>query len=184
MQPEELAALVRSREKLNKPVYWTGVIVTILLAGAFLYNVRSAEQPWIRFGQAWALGLLACALATQLAHRGGTKGAQEPCARFLERQHEERAAGYLRLRRWLWLLIPSIAASWLGRGPLMMAKARGLDPSSWLFRFCAGPWPFLLTIAAAVLIWLAFGAAAKKATGDVEEIRVSIADNGGFTQRA
>src|ERR1035441_6012797 len=57
--PEELKRLVRSRENLNKVVYWTAMTVMTLLATGFLYNVFSTNQPWIRFGQAWALGLLA-----------------------------------------------------------------------------------------------------------------------------
>jgi hypothetical protein len=176
-RPEQLESLVRSRENLNKFVYWTATGVTALLAAGFLYNVVSAIQPWIRFGQAWALAFLAFVLATQLPYRPSKKGAQETCARFLERQHQERAQGYLRLRRRLWLLIPSIVASWIGRGALMAAKTNGFDPSSWLFRFCAGPWPFILIMAVLALIWLAFGAAAGKARRDAEEIRIAIAGN-------
>jgi len=176
--PEELAALVRSRESLNTFAYWTAVTVTGLLAAGFLYNVWSGNEPWIRFAQAWALGLLAYVCGTQLQYRAGKKGAQETCVHFLERQHEERARSYLRIRRQLWLLIPSFVASWLGKGPVLMAKASGLDPSSWFFRFCAGPWPFLLIFAALALVWLAFGAAADKARRDVEEIQASIADIG------
>jgi hypothetical protein len=175
--PEDLVALVRSREKLNKFVHWTATTVVALLAAGFLYNVFSANQPWIRFGQAWALGLVAYVLGTQFPHRPRRKDAQESCVRFLARQHEERARSYLRLRRLLWLLIPSIVASWLGKGPLTMAKEKGLDPSAWFFRFCTGPWPFVLLMAALVFVWLAFGAAAGKATRDAEEIRVSVADN-------
>lgn len=184
VRPEELTGLVRSRENLNKVVYWTAAIVMTLFAAGFLYNAFSAKQPWIRFGQAWALGLVAYVLGTQLQYRPGRAGAQETCVRFLERQHEERARGYLRIRRYLWLLIPSIVASWLGEGPLIAAKAKGLDPSSWLFRFCAGPWPFILVMAALVLVWLAFGAAANKAMRDAEEIQVGIAENGALPGNA
>jgi hypothetical protein len=179
-RPEELAALVRSRQSLNRFAYWTAVSVMSALAAGFLYNVWSANEPWIRFGQAWALGLLAYVLGTQLRYRAGRRGAYETCVRFLERQHEERAKGYLRIRGWLWLLIPCLVASWLGKGPLIAAKASGLDPSSRLFRFCAGPWPFLLIIAALVLVWLAFGAAADKARRDAKEIQASVAGNAGL----
>src|ERR1035441_2280485 len=67
--PEELKRLVRSRENLNKVVYWTAMTVMTLLATGFLYNVFSTNQPWIRFGQAWALGLLAYVLGTQSLYR-------------------------------------------------------------------------------------------------------------------
>jgi hypothetical protein len=174
VKPEELAALVRSREKLNTFVQWAGVAVMGSLAAVFLYNVWSADQPWIRFGQAWAFGLLAYVLGTEIKYGTGRKGVNEPCVRFLERQHEERARDYLRIRRRLWLLIPSIVASWLGEGPLTLAKARGLDPSSWLFQFCAGPWPFILVAAGLAFVWLAFGSAATKARRDLEELRRSV----------
>ncbi len=182
--PDELEHLVRSREKLNHFAHWIAVTVMSLLAAGFLYNVWSANQPWIRFGQAWALGLLVYVLSTQLQYRVGRKGAHETCIHFLERQHEERARDYLRIRRQLWLLTPSLVASWLGKGPLMIAEARGLDPSSWLFRFCAGPWPFLLIFAVVVLIWLAFGAAADKARRDAREIQAGVAGDGGLPDMA
>ncbi len=175
--PEELERLVRSRENLNKVVYWTAMTVMTLLATGFLYNVFSTNQPWIRFGQAWALGLLAYILGTQLRYRPRRRDTPETCVRFLARQHEERARGYLRLRRLLWLLIPTIVASWLGEGPLNIAKEKGLDPSTWLFRFCASPWPFVLVVAALMLVWLAFGAAAGKARVDAEQLRLGVVDN-------
>jgi hypothetical protein len=174
VKPEELAALVRAREKLNTFVHWAAVIVTGSLAAGSLYNVWSVDQPWIRFGQAWMFGLLAYVLGTELDYGAGRKGVNEPSVRFLESQHEERASGYLRIRRRLWLLIPSIVASWLGGGPLNLARARGLDPSSRLFQFCAGPWPFILVGACLVLVWLAFGSAAAKARRDLEELRRSV----------
>ncbi len=174
VKPEELAALVRSREKLNTFLQWAGVAVTGSLAAGLLYNVWSADQPWIRFGQAWAFGFLAYVLGTEFKYGAGRKEVNEPCVRFLERQHEERARGYLRFRRRLWLLIPSIVASWLGGGPLTFARAKGLDPSSWLFQFCAGPWPFILVAACLALAWLAFGGAAAKARRDLEELLRSV----------
>lgn len=174
VKPEEIAALVRSREKLNTFAHWAAVIVMSSLAVGFLYNIWSAHQPWIRFGQAWAFGWLAYLLGTELEYGVARKSVNEACVRFLERQHEDRARGYLRLRRRLWLLVPSIVASWLGGGPLIVAKARGLDPASWLFRFCAGPWPFILVITGLALVWFAFGSAAGKARRDAEEIRISV----------
>jgi hypothetical protein len=174
VEPEELAALVQSRKKLNAIMRWAGVILTGSLAAGFLYNVWSADEPWIRLGQAWALGLLAYVFGTEFEHGAGARDVNEPCLRFLERQHEERAAGYLRIRRRLWLLVPSLVASWLGGGPLILARARGLDPSSWLFKFCAGPGLFVLVGAGLALVWLAFGSAAAKARRDLAELRRSV----------
>jgi hypothetical protein len=169
-EPDRIASLARSREKLNVLVRWGGITVTGALALGFLYKVWSTDQPWIRFGQAWAFGWLAFMVGTESGHSAGRKGVYEPCIRFLELQHEERAKGYLRLRVRLWLLVPSIVASWLGGGPLMAARARGLDPSSWLFHFCAGPWPFIIAVLVLALVWLAFGGAARKAKRDVEDL--------------
>lgn len=168
-RPEELEGLVRSRENLNKAVYWTAMTVITLLAAGFLYNVFSTNQPWIRFGQAWALGAVAYVLGTQLHYRASSKEAHETCVRFLERQHEERARGYLRIRRQLWLIIPSIVASWIGKGLLISAQAA---------------WPFFLVIAALILVWLAFGAAADKAMRDAKEIGVGLTGNGGLPDSA
>jgi hypothetical protein len=91
------------------------------------------------------------------------------------RQYEERRCGYLRIRRRLFLFIPGIAASWWGGGPLAAVNAWGLDPSSRLFHFCAGPWPFVMTGIALLLVWFAFGKAAEKAAHECAEVRRSIA---------
>ena len=175
IDPAELAALARSRQKLNAFVHWTAATAMGSLAAGFLYHVWSADQPWIRFGQAWAIGFLAYVFGAEFNFGEGRKGVSEPCVRFLERQHEERARGYLRMRSRLWLLLPSIVASWLGGGPMAAVKARGLDSSSWLFRFCAGPWLFVVVGAALILVWLAFGGAAAKAQRDLEELRRNVA---------
>lgn len=175
IKPVELAALAQLRRKLNAFVHWASVAVTAALAAAFLYNVFSSHEPWIRFGQAWAFGLLAYVLGTELESWTGRKDLNEPCASFLSRQHEARARGYLRLRRRLWLLVPSIVASWLGGGPLVLARARGVDPSSWIYQFCVGPWPWIFVAAILVTVWLALGSAAAKARRDLEELRRSVA---------
>jgi hypothetical protein len=170
----QLCAMSRSRERLTAFLFWAVAAVMAALAGAALYNVYTLDQPWIRVGQAWALGVIVYLVAPAL-HRGPARmGASEPCAHFLESQHEERRRGYLWIRRRLFLLIPAMVASWWGGGPLAQAKARGLSPSSWLYRFCAGPWPFLVAGAALILVWFAFGKAAEKAFRDAEEIRRSI----------
>jgi len=175
VDPDELAALARSRQKLNAFVHWTATAVMGSLAAAFLYHVWSIDQPWIRLGQAWAFGVLAYVFGAELKFGAGRKGVSEPCIHFLECQHEERARGYLRVRRRLWLLLPSIVASWLGGGPIALAKTTGMDTSSLLFRFCAGQGPFVLVGACFILVWLALGAAAAKARRDIEKLRRTVA---------
>jgi hypothetical protein len=171
---DELCALARSREKLNTLVNLAVAAVTAIFAGAFLYNIYAIEQPWIRLGQAWTLGAIVYLFWPAFSSRGRRLGASEPCARFLERQHEERRLGYLRIRRGLFLFIPGIAASWLGGGPLATVKGRGLDPSSWFYRFWTGPWLFVMIGVALILVWLAFGKAAENAARDREEVRCVI----------
>jgi len=175
LTPEELCALAQSREKLNARVVRGVVVVTVALAAALLYNVYRVDQPWIRLGQAWTLGVMVYLFGPLFERGRRLTGASEPCAQFLAKQHEQRQRGYLRIRSRLFLLIPGILASWWGGGLLAAAKARGLDPSSWLYHFLAGPWPFVLTVMALVLGGLPFGKAAEKAAQDREEVHRAIA---------
>jgi RNA polymerase sigma-70 factor (ECF subfamily) len=175
LTPGELCAMAQAREKLNARVIRAVAVVTVALAAALVYNAYRIDQPWIRLGQAWTLGVIVYLFGPALQRGRPRMGAGEPCAQFLARQHEERQRGYLRLRRRLFLFVPGIAASWWGGGPVFAAKARGLAPSSRLFHFFAGPWPFLITGIALVLVWLAFGKAAAKAGHECKEVRRSIA---------
>jgi hypothetical protein len=175
LTPDELCAMARSREKLNARVIRGVVVVTVALAAGLLYNVYRVDQPWIRIGQAWTLGVIVYLFGPAFERGRRPTGASEPCAQFLARQHEERRSGYLHIQRRLFLFIPGIVASWWGGGPLATAGARGLDPSSWLYHFLAGPWLFVITATALVLVWLAFGKAAEKAAQDREEVHRIIA---------
>jgi hypothetical protein len=173
--PEELCAMAQSRKKLNARVIRGVVIVTVALAAGLLYNAYRIDQPWIRIGQAWTLGVIVYLFGPAFERGRRRTGASEPCAQFLARQHEERQRGYLRIRRRLFLLIPGIVASWWGGGPLAAAKARGLNPSSWLYHFLAGPWPFVLIATILVLVWFAFGKAAEQAAQEREEFQRIVA---------
>ena len=97
-EPEEFAARLRSMERQNTFVAWSAVVVISAVSIAALHNVYAAEQPWIRLGQAWMLAVISYIFATEFRRRG-MKGSDEPCARFLERRHEEQAKSYLRFRR-------------------------------------------------------------------------------------
>jgi hypothetical protein len=152
LTPDQLCAMAQSREKLNARVMAAIVTVTLALAAAMLYNVFRVDQPWIRLGQAWTLGVIVYLFAPALERRPRI-GASEPCAQFLERQHGERRRGYLRIRHRLFLLIPGIVACWWGN-PLAATR----------------PWLFVMTGIALVLVWFAFGKAAEKASRDREEL--------------
>jgi hypothetical protein len=169
-EPEDFAQRARSLERQHALLGWSALIVASAISIVALHNVYAAEQPWIRLGQAWMVVVVFYIFVTEFQRRV-VKGSDEPCAYFLERQHEERAKSYLRVRRIVPLLVPSIAATWLGGGPLIAAKARGLNPSSWLFQFCAGPAPFIIFGACLVFVWWAFGFSAKKAYRERDEIR-------------
>jgi len=154
LTPDKLCAMARSREKLNSYLIPAVVAVGVAIAIGLLYNVYKVDQPWIRVGQAWTLGVLVYLFAIQFERRGRW-GIDEPCARFLERQHEERRNGYLRIKRRLFLFIPGIAACWWGRLPLARTSE---------------PWLVSITGIALILVWFAFGKAADKATRDRDEL--------------
>jgi hypothetical protein len=158
LTPDKLCAMARSREKLNTYLIPAVVAVSLAIAGRLLYNVYNIDQPWIRVGQAWTLGVLVYLFAIQFERRD-RKGTDEPCARFLERQHQERRSGYLRIKRRLFLFIPGIAACWWGRPSFARTSATLL---------------FLITGIALALVWLAFGKAADQAMRDRDELMRSI----------
>ncbi|MFN7923122.1 MAG: hypothetical protein U0Q16_23675 [Bryobacteraceae bacterium] len=154
-EPEALAAMARSRETLNSCVYWT--VTGALAAGAAtnLYRVFASDQPWSRLAAAWMLGLIAYAFAS--LKRPERRAAGEPCLDFVERQHRERARGYLRFRRYVPLFLPPIIAT-------------AMNPAPPPFPFLAGPWPLAIVLATLVFEWWAMGAAAAKAGRDIEEL--------------
>jgi len=74
------------------------------------------------------------------------------------------------------MIIPPFLASWWG-GSLRAVRlnhwnlrALGVDPSSRLYQFAGGPWPFVIMGFLLALDWLAFGLAAEKATRELEEL--------------
>jgi hypothetical protein len=123
----------------------------MFLAAACLYNVYRLDQPWLRLVQAWTLGVIVNLFAPMVGGESHRRGVVEDCAHFLEKQHEERRIGFLRLRDRIFLFLPGVAASWWGGG--------------------AAPWLFGVTGAGLVLLWMLCGEAAKKAGRDRDEVR-------------
>ncbi len=59
-QPEELAALVRTRERLSRFLHYAVVVVMSTIAAGFLYNVASGEPGVDQVGAGvgiWLAGL-------------------------------------------------------------------------------------------------------------------------------
>ena len=54
----DLSAMVQSRERMQRWLVRGLVIVAVLLGAGLLYNVYAIDQPWIRLGQAWTLGVI------------------------------------------------------------------------------------------------------------------------------
>ncbi|MBS1877205.1 MAG: hypothetical protein JSU00_28595 [Acidobacteria bacterium] len=92
------------------------------------------------------------------------------CASFLRREFEGKHSAMLEIRRCVFLLVPPILASWWAGGPAIRLRALGVGPSSGLYGFASGPWLLIILGLLLVLIWLAFGLAAKKATRELDEL--------------
>ncbi len=168
--PADLAHMARAREALNTWLVRAVAAVTLALCAGLLYNVYRIEQPWIRIGQAWTLGVLVYLLLAGFKRNQRRKGISEPCAHFLRRQHEERRRGYLHLRRRLFLFAPGILACWWGNTSWTRGRSWDIDLSRRAFELHSGSWLFLLTVAGLVIAWIAFGKAAEKAAHDREEV--------------
>jgi small-conductance mechanosensitive channel len=165
LTPDHLCAMARSRERLRAHLRSASLVLIVAIAAGLVYDVYRVDQPWIRVGVAWALCIVVYLFGSALENRARQHDASEPCARFLEREHEERRRDYLRIRNRLFLLVPGILACWFGRAPAITtgSSVSGSTPT----------WLFLTTAVALVLVWFAFGKAAQKAARDRDEIRRS-----------
>lgn len=155
LTPSHLAELSRSREQLNRLVFWATTATLAACAGSAFYHVVAYDQPWLRIGQILALAAFVYLMAPTLERGSSRRGADEPSGRFLLREHEERRQSYLWIRNRLFVCIPSIIASWWG---VMQVRP-------------AGSWLVLLTGFGLVIAWFAFGKGAEKAARDAEEVR-------------
>ena len=171
--PDQLFAMARSREREDLWGRRLWLLLLIGLAAAFAYNTISVHQQWTRLSQGWMLAWTG--LLLWKSRRGPSRmRATESCASFLRRQFEAKRGGFLAVRSYLFLMIPGLVASWWGGGGAAIRMSRlqamGVDRSSWLYAFATGPWPFIVTGFLLVLVWLAFGLAAQKATRELEEL--------------
>jgi hypothetical protein len=168
--PDQLCAMARSRER--ESIWSRRVLLALLasLAGAFAYSVLAVSQVWVRLSQAWLLAWT-CLLVWRFRRGPRRMNATESCASFLRREFESKRRGLLEIRRSMFLLIPAILGSWWGRGPALRLKSLGVDPSSRMYAFANGPWPFLIIGLLLALVWLAFSLAARKAAHELDELR-------------
>jgi hypothetical protein len=167
--PDQLCAMARSRER--ESIWSRRILLTLLigLAGAFAYNAFSVSQLWVRLAQGWMLAW-ACLLVWRVRRAPRRMSATENCASFLRREFEGKRSGLLEIRKYVFLLIPPILTSWWAGGPAIRLRALGVDPSSGLYGFASGPWLLIIIGLLLVLIWLAFGLAARKATRELDEL--------------
>ncbi len=168
--PDRLCAMARSRRRES---IWSRRIllaILIVLVGAFARNLFSIREPWLRLSQGWML-TWTCLLLWRFRHVSPGTAATESCASFLAREFESKRRGFQEIRRYLFLLLPPILISWWRRGPALRLRVWGVDPSSRVYSFTNGPWPFLILGLTLVLIWTAFGLAAQKATDEIDDLR-------------
>ena len=167
--PDQLCAMARSRER--ESIWSRRVLVTLLIgpAAAFAYNVFTVSQLPLRLSQGWMLAWT-CLLLWKLRHGSPGMNATENCVSFLRREFEAKRRGLLDMRRYMFFLIPPIAAAWWAGGLAMRMRALGVDRSPGLFEVASGPWPFIIIGLLLLVVWFAFGLAAKKATRELNEL--------------
>jgi hypothetical protein len=185
--PDQLCAMARSRERLN---LWVRRILLFLLIGfasLLVYEFVVAGQPsgdffpvsqlWARLALGWCFAWTCLLLWGAFHRRPRRMSPTDTCASFLQREFEAKRSGFLATQRYMLLvLIPPMLALWWGGGwhAARLAHwglpARGVDPSSRLYQFSGGPWPFIVLGLLLALDWLAFGLAARKATGELDEL--------------
>jgi hypothetical protein len=185
--PDQLCAMARSRERLN---IWVRRVLLMLLIGfagvlAYMFvavgdssrNLLPVSPLWARLGIGWCFAWT-CLLVWGMFREGPRRmSATDNCASFLQREFKAKRSGLIATQRYMLLvLIPPMLALWWGGGWRAARlghwglSARGVDPSSWLYQFAGGPWPFIILGLLLVLDWLAFGLAAQKATRELDEL--------------
>jgi hypothetical protein len=172
---DEICAMARRRDR--EAVWGRRLALFALagLAGAFVHNTWILPQSWARLGQGWMVIVMTVYLWGAIRGRTGSRASDETCAGFLLRTFEVKRNGYLAARRLVLWMIPGIVASWLGHGLLLRVRTMGLDPSSARYRYLTSAWPTVATWVLLVALWLAFSAAAKKVSSELEALRRRVA---------
>ena len=167
----EMCAMARQREWENIWMRGAGLSALTALAIAFAYNAWSLDQPWVRCGQGWMLIVMTVYLWSLIRDRTARRASDETCTGFLLRALGRKRDGFRAIRRVVLFIIPGILASWWGGGAALKARTMGLDPSSLYYRYLHSSGPIIATCVLLLVIWIAFGAAAKKASAELEALR-------------
>ncbi len=166
-----ICALARRRELENVGARYLGLFALAGFAVAFGHNTWTVDQPWVRLGQSWMLIVMTVYLWGLIRNRTGRRASNETCAGFILRSLKMKRDGLLAVRRVVLLIIPAVIASWWGGGAALRARAMGLDPASWYFRYLTGVWPMVATSLLLLVVWFAFRSAGKKASAEFEALR-------------
>jgi len=134
-----------------------------------LFDGRRALRTWV-YRVAHNVAASYIVRQRRIAARLVDLEALENCATFLRQEFESKRRGLLEIRRYIFRLISPILVSWWAGGPAIRLRASGVDPSSRLYKAASGPWPFIVIGFLLLLIWPAFGLAAKKATRELDEL--------------
>jgi hypothetical protein len=180
-QPPATAGICTLARRRERESVWQRRLGLFALGGfalAFAHNAWQVDQPWVRFGQGWMVIVMTAYFWGLIRNRNNLRASNETCAGFLLRSLRMKRDGFLATRRVVLFIIPAIVASWWGHGGALKARAMGLDPSSAYYRYLTSVWPAVATGVLLTIIWFAFSAAAKKASGEFEALRERIGATG------
>ncbi len=166
---EEVCARARSDSRTNVRLFWAVAGVAPLLIAAFVYDLARIREPWIVAGIAWALGVFCYFLWIVLRDGPRNMVEAEPCVDFLRRQFEGKRKGTVDIRRGVVLCIPAILAVWWGGGPVLRAKALGVQ-SGTVLGLLKGPAPLVVLGLLLALVWLAMAHEARRIDRELEKL--------------
>jgi hypothetical protein len=93
---------------------------------AFLYNMLRLGQPLLIAGAGFGFATLGYIAWGLIRNRRGGIPPVGPCRNYLRWVFERKRRALLLLRNCILLLIPAMVTSWLGHGPELRAKTRGV----------------------------------------------------------
>jgi hypothetical protein len=167
---EEVCVRARRRERFSVTVYWIVMSFTALFAIGFVRNLLLLRDLWLTTGTAWALAAL-CFISWRLVRAGPARMyPAEPCVQFLLRELEGKRQGFLWIRWLVVLLFPAVLLLWWGGGPVLRAKALGVQSPS-VLQLLKGPVLPVIMGLLLVFIWFAFSRQARKVGQEIEKLR-------------